>query len=91
MSKASCGEVALGASWKQHRIEESAMAEWEYRQVTVCGQTVSEIDGQAISEELPYATVVNELHAEGWALERELSVSQDTATVQFRRTRVLRL
>jgi hypothetical protein len=63
------------------------MAEWDYRQVTVRGQTVSEIDGQAVAGELPYATMVNELQADGWALERELSVSQESATVQFRRTR----
>jgi hypothetical protein len=60
---------------------------WDYRQVTVRGRMVSEIDGQAIFGDLRYATVVNELHADGWALERELSVSQESATVQFRRTR----
>jgi hypothetical protein len=60
---------------------------WDYRQITVRGQIVSAIDGQAISQELRYATLVNELHAEGWALERELSVNSDIATVQFRRTR----
>jgi hypothetical protein len=63
------------------------MMVWDYRQVTVRGQMVSAIDGQAMAKELPYATMVNELHADGWALERELSVSQECATVQFRRAR----
>jgi hypothetical protein len=63
------------------------MKAWDYRRLTVRGHLVSEIDGQAIFGELRYATMVNVLHAEGWALERELSVSQECATVQFRRTR----